>query len=401
MKKNKDVRFRHKLIITIARPFIAFFYKIKYKYSYKYYKNLKNKGPFLLLGNHTISSDPLLMGFSFPFHIYHIATEQIFNLGFLSKLLVYAVNPIKKSKALNDITAIRKAKKIVNEGGSVGVYPEGNLTYDGQSLRFEKSIVKLIRFLKIPVVIFVTEGLYFSNPRWSLYNKKGKSKGYVKVIINPDEYLNMSDDELYEFVYDNLYINAYDNVNNQTFKGKNMAHGLERLIFMDLETGKPFVTSTKGNMLTSSDSNFSLKYLETGYLIDNNDNSHNLIDLNNKIIESYYNYYKNNEVFLNTPIVARKTTTKKRTTFKHASLTLNSDKFVLKIKDAITNFEFSNIEAISIQGKKKIIVYANKETWLFTLPLNISPYAFLLTYQFYKKGESLYEDDFSVFHFGL
>ena len=127
-KKQKEVKFRHKLITSIARPFLWLLFKVRYKYSYQKYRHLKKHGPFLVLGNHTVAPDPILMGLSFPFPLYYIATEQIFNLGFLSKLLKYAVNPIKKSKSMNDINAIRKARRIVKEGGSIAVYPEGNLT---------------------------------------------------------------------------------------------------------------------------------------------------------------------------------------------------------------------------------------------------------------------------------
>lgn len=401
-KKTKEVKFRHKLITTIARPFLWLLFKLRYKYSYKKYRDLKGKGPFLILANHTVAPDPILMGLSFPFPLYYMATEQIFNMGFLSKLLKYAVNPIKKSKSMNDINAIRKARRIVKEGGSIAIYPEGNLTYTGETLNFNNSIVKLIQFLKIPVIFFVTEGLYLSNPRWALYNKKGKSKGYIKLIIEPEDYLNLSDEELFSLVSDNLYINAYNKQDDLKYKGKNLAAGLERLVFMDLKKDLPFVTYSKNNMLLSTESDFSLKYLETGYVVDRKNKKYTLIEINEALIKSYYNYYKSNDVNLNINVLAQKTTTKSRTSFKNSGLYLNKDGLEITFKTKeILNISFRDIQALDIQGKKRIIVTTSENTWLFKLPLNISPYAFLLTYQFYQKGDKLYEDDFNVSKFGL
>lgn len=82
MSRKKEVKKRHIFIITLAKIFVTIPLKIKYRYTYKKYKDLKD-GPYLILGNHTISIDPILMGLSFPFHIYYFATEQIFNLGLL------------------------------------------------------------------------------------------------------------------------------------------------------------------------------------------------------------------------------------------------------------------------------------------------------------------------------
>ena len=155
------------------------YYKRKYRHSYKKLKELKGKGPFLVLSNHTVPEDPIIISFAFPFVLYFFATEQIFNLGWLSKLLKYAANPISKSKSVSDMNAIRKSKNIIKQGGSVALFPEGNVTYNGQTSKIDIQIVKLIRLLKVPVILYRTQGLYLANPRWALFKKKGRSSGGV------------------------------------------------------------------------------------------------------------------------------------------------------------------------------------------------------------------------------
>lgn len=384
-KRKKEVKFRHR----VSRKFFKFilwpFIKIKYRYEYKYYKDLKKKGPFLILANHTIAMDPILLSFAFPFHIYYIATEQIFNLGLLSKLLLYLVNPISKTKASTDITTIRKAKTIVNEGGSIGVYPEGNVTYDGGPVTINKSIVKLVRFLKIDIIIFGTNGLYFSDPRWSLNRKKGKSSGEILRIIKKSEYDKLNDDDLYELIKETLNFTAYEKQeeNPVKFKGKELAKGLERLVFMDLKTNKAFVTYTKGNTLKSRDSDFSLTYDEYGFVYDENNKKYNLIEINNIVKEKYLNYYNNlEENFIYEENVNLELTTNKEKRDKgEVLLKLYKNKIVLNNQEIL----YDDFSSIAIQGKRKIIIYYETKTYLVTFKDNSSPYKYLLTYQIYKK----------------
>ena len=399
MSKKKEVKFRHNVIVKVSKLLLKPEIKRNYGYKFKTYKELKNEGPFIVLGNHTVPIDPILMGMSFPFHLYYFATEQIFNLGFLSKLLIYAVNPIRKAKSISDMSSIRKAKQIVNEGASVAIYPEGNVTYDGQSATINKSIVKLIRFLRIPVIFFITKGLYFSNPRWSIHNKKGKSSSEITEILKPEVYDLMEDDELYHYINERLYTNAYEqNIEKMLFKGKNIALGLERLAFMDLKTNEPFVTYSQGSFLKSKTSNFHLEYLETGYVKDLDGNQMDLIHLNKETIKAYRKYYLKTDSFefVEHMFLEKTTNNRKKKIGKH-SIKLRKDGIEIHTTDTVYNYSFSELVSLSIQGKKKIIIYTEKDTWLVTLDDHSSPYKYLLTYQFYNEGEKLEDADISKF----
>lgn len=403
MKKNKEVKFRHKVVTAFFKPIVRVIITRKYNLKITKNKDLKEQGPFLILGNHTVPTDPMVMGLGFPFPLYYFATEQIFNLGLISKALLYGLNPIKKSKSISDLTSIRKAKKIVLEGGSVAVFPEGNLTYDGQTSSINKSIVKLIRLLGVPVVIYKTSGLYLSNPRWSLFNKKGKTKAFIDRIIYKDEYNALDDDALYELIKEALYVNAYDDQLNLpvTYRGKKIAHGLERLIFMDLDQNIPFVTFSKNNLLLSTKSNFQMQYNLDGSVSYNN-SKYNLVELNKMVIESYINYLDNSsESFLFTELSnLHESTSVKKINLKKYRLNLYKHKISLIGKNEI-ELNFEEVANIAIQGKKKLIVYTQEKTYLITLDKNSSPYKYLLTYQNYKLKQKEDEANGEIYQFGL
>lgn len=403
MKRKTEVKFRHKVFSKVFKFFLYPYIKLKFKYQYKKYRNLKKEGPYIILSNHTMAFDPILISFSFNFPIYYIATEQIFNLGFLSKMLKYLVNPISKSKSESDLLTIRKARRIVSEGGSIAVYPEGNVSYDGAPVTINKSIIKLIRLLKIPVIIYNTEGLYLSDPRWAHKTKHGKTKGYINTIIKKAEYDKLDDDAFYELLLEHLNVNAYTSQENEllTYKGKELALGLERLVFMDLKTNKPFVNYTKGNKLYSKDSDFELTYLNTGYVLRDNQKT-TLVDLNKEVIDKYYNYYlTSNDNFITEEEVSIELTSgnKKVKEGKHL-VKLYKDKVIITGNSNEETYFFKDISSLAIQGKRKIIIY-NEKTLLLTLNDNSSPYKYLLTYQFYKKGEQNTDENNEFYQFGL
>lgn len=402
-KRDKDVKFRHRIVEKVFKALLYPVIKIKYRYKYKVHKELKNKGPYIIISNHTVAMDPILMSFTFPFNIYYLASEQIFNLGLLSKLLVYLVNPISKSKALSDISAIRKSKKIVKEGGSIGVYPEGNVTYDGASVTINDSIVKLIRLLEIDVIIFNTQGLYLSDPRWSVFRKKGKSSGFINKIIKKEEYKDLTNEELYEVINEGLNVNAYDQQAKELvkYRGKNLAVGLERLVFMDLKTNKPFVTYSQKNELKSRDSDFKLKYDEYGYLVNEAGVKKTLVEVNKEVIDSYFNFYQTtNENLLFEERANVEITTKKRKSSKGLNyIRLYKNKIIIEYDNNLEEFMYEDVTSISIQGKRKIIINSSDKTLLITFNLNSSPYKYLLTYQFYIKEKN--DDTSSIQQFGL
>ena len=45
----------------------------------------KVEGPCLILSNHVTDFDPILVGLSFPEHMYYVAGENVLRMGFLSK----------------------------------------------------------------------------------------------------------------------------------------------------------------------------------------------------------------------------------------------------------------------------------------------------------------------------
>ena len=244
-KKQSWIKPRHTLITYVGAALLYPYTKWKFGVDIRRFKN-PNKRQFLIIMNHQTSFDQFFVGMSFLSPIYYIATEDIFSLGFLSSLLRYAVAPIPIKKQTSDLQAVKTCARVMKEGGTIALAPEGNRTYHGKTVYIKPSIVKLIKVLRLPLAIYRIEGGYGIQPRWSDVVRKGRMTAGVTRIIEPEEYMKLSDDALYDLVQKELYVDESND--GKLFYSKKNAEYLERLLYVSPECGLSTFTS-KGNIL--------------------------------------------------------------------------------------------------------------------------------------------------------
>ena len=227
-KKNKWIKLRHKIISSIAFLIIKPYTVLKYKTKIIPFKD--NKRQYLILLNHQTAFDQFFVGIAFKKALYYLASEDLFSKGFISKLLSFAVAPIPIKKQTTDIKAVKTCIRVAKEGGSIVIAPEGNRTYDGKPVYMNPSIASMAKMLKLPVALFRIEGGYGVQPRWSDVVRKGNSKAYVSRVLEPEDYLELSDDELFEIIKNELYVDEV--LDCGEYKHKKQAEFLERLLYV-------------------------------------------------------------------------------------------------------------------------------------------------------------------------
>ena len=85
-KRKKWIKPRHKIFKTIVYPFFGAYIKRKYGLSIEQFKD-QEKRPYLILMNHQTGYDQFFVDMAFKGNVYCVATEDIFSMGFVSKLL--------------------------------------------------------------------------------------------------------------------------------------------------------------------------------------------------------------------------------------------------------------------------------------------------------------------------
>ena len=232
-KNPKWIRTRHKVVRRFLWPY--FYLTARFKYHAKIVKYDGPDEPMVVLFNHVTSYDQFFVSLSFKQPVYYVAMEDLFSNGFLSKLLSYLVAPIPIKKHSTDLHALKTIISVAKEGGTIAIAPEGNRTYSGRTGRLKSGTISLIKKLNLPVALYKITNGYGVKPRWSDSIRGGRMYCGITRIIRPDEYKDLSTDELSELVKKVLYTDEAKDT--EAFSGKAKAEYLERCMYVCPDCG--------------------------------------------------------------------------------------------------------------------------------------------------------------------
>ena len=228
-KKNSPwLRPHHGLVRNIAEIVLYPFVRLLYGARIRPYKEQGNR-QYLILMNHQTAFDQFFVGYSFKGPIYYVASEDLFSKGFISDLIRFLVAPIPIKKQTTDPRAVINCIKVAREGGTIAMAPEGNRTYDGRPLHINPTIAPLAKKLGLPIAFFKIEGGYGVHPRWSDVIRGGGMDCGVSRVLEPEEYQNMTDEELYKVIVDELHVD--ETKIEGSYPHKKNAEYLERAIY--------------------------------------------------------------------------------------------------------------------------------------------------------------------------
>lgn len=378
---KKWIKFRHKIITAVAYAILTPYAKLVYRVKLEPFKH-DRKQQYLIVMNHQTAFDQFFIGMVFKRNIYYLASEDLFSNGFVSSLLRYAVAPIPIKKQTLDIGAVRNCLRIAKEGGSIALSPEGNRTYSGQTGYIKPSIVKFIKKIGLPLALFRIEGGYGVSPRWSDDVRKGKMKAYVHSVIQPEQYQNMSNDELYKLICDGLYVN--ESCKGKEFYSKKNAEFLERVLYVCPQC-KLSEFQTKGDTITCKKCGLTTKYLpdkqfENGFPFNNVLEWYNYqcdfvngIDISqncdNPVFTDIVDIYKVN-LYKNKKLISPKTT-----------IQLFYDKIIFN--GIVANF--SDNVSVTVLGRNKLNIYINNEVYQFKGKKGFNALKYVNFYNHYKN----------------
>ena len=352
-KDNRWTKLRHKIVVTLVRPFFALVIRSKYHIKYERFRE-EGKRPYLVVFNHQTSADQFFVSLLFRQHIYYIASEDIFSLGFLSKLLRYAVAPIPIRKQTTDLQAVKTCIRVAREGGSIGLAPEGNRTYHGRTVYIKPAIASLAKKLALPIAVVRIENGYGVQPRWSDVLRKGTMRCYVKRVVEPEEYNAMSKEELDQMLIRELTVD--EGCVTGQFHHKNNAEFLERAIYTCPKCGlAPF--ESQGDRIRCTKCGMQVRHLPTKELEGVEE------DFPHRFVADWYDWQcdyicntalPEGVLFEDRAALSRVNLCKNKTILdKDAAVQLYRDKLVIAGQD----YPFAELSAVTVLGKNKLNIY--------------------------------------------
>ncbi|MBR2578470.1 MAG: 1-acyl-sn-glycerol-3-phosphate acyltransferase [Erysipelotrichaceae bacterium] len=199
------------------------------------FEEIKTDDPIILICNHCTTWDPLLIAMALKHkQVYFVASEHIFWLGLISKVITWRVGPIarRKGAAANDTKD--KCLEHFKAGHSICIFGEGEQSWDGLSRKVIRGTGKLVKDSGVTLVTYRMTGGFLSLPRWADKIRKGSIKGEVAGIYTPEDLKEKSPEEINEIMNRDIFVDIwkYQKEHMISFKSPYMAEHLERMLYL-------------------------------------------------------------------------------------------------------------------------------------------------------------------------
>lgn len=231
------------------------------------HEDLHVEGPVLLIPNHVSSWDPLLVAMSLrDKQVYYVASEHIFRLGFVTKLLEWLVGPIPRRKASSGADTVKACLRHLRAGHSICLFAEGEQSWDGLTQPIFPATGKLAKSSGASLVTYRLEGGYLSLPRWGRGVRRGRVHGHPVRVYPPEELKSMSPAEINEAIQRDICEDAWQRQRGEpiSYRGKRPAEGLEKALYLCPACRRIGTLRTKDDRLSCS-CGLSVRYADTGF----------------------------------------------------------------------------------------------------------------------------------------
>ena len=361
-KKQPWIRTRHKVVSEIARVVMRPYCRLRYGVKFPRSKDLIREKSLILL-NHQTPFDQFFVGLFFRDPVYYMATEDIFSNGFVSKLIKFAVAPIPIKKQTTDVQAVMNCIKVVREGGSIAIAPEGNRSYSGKTEYMNPAIAPLVKKLGLPLVLFRIDGGYGKEPRWSDVVRKGKLECTIARVIRPEEMKAMSNEEIFAAIEEGLYVNEAHS--GPEFHHKKLAEYLERAVYVCPKCGLSEFES-HGDLVSCKKCALQVRYLPNKELagVDG--------QFPFRYINDWYEYQKDfvnaldTRTYTDTPIYEDRVRLSRVIVYKRKELLHKDARLAIygdRIEAADMVMPFEEISTVAVLGKNKLNIYHGNDLY--------------------------------------
>lgn len=208
--------------------------------------------PTLIISNHVTNFDPILVAFSFPGRRFHfVASEHLFRMGFVTKLLTWLFEPVARRKGVSGGDTAMACVRKLRAGKTVGLFAEGETTWDGKTAEIVAATGRLAKMGNCRLVTYRLEGGYFTAPRWGKGIRRGKMHGRIVGIYSAEEVKAMGKDEIGHIIQRDIFEDAdrRQRENPVAYGKRRRAEHLEAVLFKCPACGEYGRLTSRGNFL--------------------------------------------------------------------------------------------------------------------------------------------------------
>lgn len=262
--KKDPFKLRYKLIYKIIGSLAPL---ILHKYGFKTDRISKKDEPYIVIANHLTEVDMIMVAGAFAEHMYYVAGEHLLRTKAGPKMK-WGQDPIFTYKGSASIDTMREVIRRIKAGHNVMIFPEGSRSFNGETMKIDSSMAKLVRTAGCALATYHIEGGYFVAPRWAYTTRIGPMKGNIVNIYSSEDIRNMSTAELTDCINRDLYENAYETQrrNMYAYRGERLAEGLENYLVKCSCCGAFDTMVTEDDSFRCTECGQSGRYTEKGFL---------------------------------------------------------------------------------------------------------------------------------------
>jgi len=144
------------LLYIVAKYIFLVIFKLFFRLKVTGQENIPQDGPFIIVANHSSLLDPVILGVSVRPKIIFVAAAYLFKIHWLGYLLRKANSiPVQGE---NDISSLKRALKILQQDGILGIFPEGGVDRQKDDLPIKAGAAYLATKVGVPIVPIKIKG---------------------------------------------------------------------------------------------------------------------------------------------------------------------------------------------------------------------------------------------------
>ncbi|MFA5235415.1 MAG: lysophospholipid acyltransferase family protein [Bacilli bacterium] len=343
------------------------------------------KRPAIILTNHTSFRDYIFTTAAlYPHRITYMAAAKMFNEPERGPFLRMA-RAIPKSSFQSDTRSVIDALSILKQKGILSIFPEGQISYHGTSLRPPYSIAKFIKKAGVNVYVAQIQNDYLMSPPWSDKVFKGKVFTRVFPLFQAEELKSLDEASIYQAINEKLSFNTGEFNRVQRHKYQIQAiDNLETLVYRCPKCLHEGLSVNK-NTLVCLKCGHVLTYDEYGFL-----NGESVYELFEKQRADLVAKIDADPGFaLSVPVTLIRYQGSVLAPVGTGVLSLDRERYRYEGEDqgkqVVLSFSTKTIEYLPSDIGKNVQIYADNELYMFQMEDKIMPQKFVIAGEYLHK----------------
>lgn len=187
VRELKQSRFLYYLVKGLFRGALSLYFKVRVR-------GLDGRSlptPLIVASNHCSHLDPPLVGSFFPGELCYLAKEELFQNPFMGWMLTHlGACPVRREDAQGAGGVMRLMLKILRDGRSLLIFPEGTRSLDGRLQPLEEGVAFLSLKAKAPILPVFISGTFDAFPKGAKMPRRGSVTLNFGEIINPEPFVD-------------------------------------------------------------------------------------------------------------------------------------------------------------------------------------------------------------------